>query len=71
MVAEFDSFEEAKNAAYKFADEKCKRGKERNDITSRYYYSSPIDVTKEFTEYAAVYEYYVNVARKPTTSVVG
>ena len=57
-LGEFDSFEEAKNAAYEFADEKCKRGKARNDTTSRYYHSSPIDVTKKFTKYAAAYEYY-------------
>lgn len=57
-LGEFDSFEEANDVAYKFADEKCKNGKTRNDSTSRYYHSSPIDVTKEFTDCAAAYEYY-------------
>ena len=58
ILGEFDNFEEAKEYAYKFADEECKNGKQRNDSTSRYFHSSPIDVTKKFTNYAAAYEYY-------------
>ena len=57
-LGKFDNLEEAKKTAYKIADEQCKRGKRYKDITSKYYHSSPIDVTKKFTEYAAAYEYY-------------
>lgn len=58
VLAEFDNFEEAKKAAYKIAQEKCDEGKKRNDMTSRYYHRSPVDVTRQFTHYAAAYEYY-------------
>ena len=58
VLAEFDNFEYAKKEAYKIANEECKRGKQRNDTTSRYYHYSPIDVTKNFTNYAVAYEFY-------------
>lgn len=57
-LGEFDNFQDAKERAYEYAKTECDYGKKTNDITTRYYHHSPIDVTKQFTQYAAAYEYY-------------
>lgn len=55
---EFGNLDDAKKFAYEYADEKCKRGKERNDSTSRYYLFSPIDATKECPSKIYAYKTY-------------
>ena len=57
-IQEFDNFEDAKKCAYEYAKEECERGRNLKDSTSRYYNTSPRDITTHHSDYAVTYEFY-------------
>lgn len=57
-IKEFDNFEDAKKLAYNLAKQKCEQGRAQNDSTSKYYATTPRDITKQHSDCAVAYEYY-------------